>query len=151
MGKLTSVVGLIGAFAVAHGCDRWVSHLQVVAPASFSPGRYVWLESVAVIIVAIALMLLAWHVVFRADRCTWIAVVFIVVGIGLTFAMAMEVSLQTGFLGGSRIWELSVPGSYGHCVAAFVAVIGIASLVLPRRSGRTTASRAVSGRAATTT
>ncbi len=48
----------------------------------------------------------------------WVGAVFVVVGLVLTFVVAIETSLETNY------------------VAAFVAVIGIASLVVPKRRNR---------------
>lgn len=39
-----------------------------------------WVESIAPVVLAVMLLLLAWYVVSRANRDIWVAVVFIAVG-----------------------------------------------------------------------
>ena len=77
------------------------------------------------------LLLLAWYVVSRANRDIWVGAVFIVVGLVLTFSVAVEVSLESFWLS-DRVMRFAAYNSYGQYVAAFAAVIGIACLVAPR-------------------
>ena len=61
----------------------------------------------------------------------WVGAVFIVVGLVLTFSVAVETSLESFWLS-DRVMRFAAYNSYGHYVAAFAAVIGIACLVAPR-------------------
>ena len=68
MSKIVSFAGLVGTFIVAYACERLVRSLLVKGSQTLFLGPYLWWESVAVLVLAIALMLLAWYVVFRTDR-----------------------------------------------------------------------------------
>ena len=81
------------------------------------------------------LLLLAWYVLSRAGRDMWVGAVFALVGLILTFLVAIEVSLERIWLS-DRVMNLAGHHSYGQYVAAFVAVIGIACLVAPKRHRR---------------
>lgn len=81
------------------------------------------------------LLLLAWYVLSRARRDIWVGAVFVVVGLVLAFALAIEMSLERVWFS-DRVMNLAGYGSYGHYVAAFAAVIGIACLLAPKRRGR---------------
>jgi hypothetical protein len=132
MSKIVSFAGLVGTFIVAYACERVWRYLLLKASQTLVFGTYVWLESVVILILASVLMLLAWYVVFRTRRDVWVASVFVLIGIGVTFAYAIEISLHSALiLPGME--EFLAPRSYVHYAAAFVTVIGIASFVVPRR------------------
>jgi len=136
MSKLVSFAGLVGVFVVAHYLERILTHLRLEGGMITDLRPYLWFSSFAVIILSIALMLLSWYVVFRLKRDTWVASVFVVVGLASTFAWAIDISLRVSLdrhLLPSRLMDFFVPNSYVQYAAAFVAVIGIASFLLPRR------------------
>ena len=134
MSKIVSFAGLIVTLIVAYGLERLVTWLRAEMGETLAIERYLWVESVAIVILAITLMLLAWYVALRSDRDLWVAAVFVLVGLGATFAVAIEASL--GLLGSRalpiRVEEFLWPDSYVRYAAAFVGVIGIASLLVRR-------------------
>jgi len=132
MSKIASFAGLVTTFIVAYACDRWVEFLQVQAYRSFVLAPYLWLAGMANLILAIALLLLTWHVIFWANKSRLVSSMFALVGLAFTFAAAFNMSLPSPLPAG--IVEFSTPGSHVLYVAAFVAVIGIAGFILPRRS-----------------
>ena len=136
--RVLSFVGLVVTFAVAYGFQRLVTHMreQVGVTASGTLAKStLWVESIALVVLAAMLLLLAWYVLSRACRDIWVGAVFTVVGLVLTFLVAIEWSLERIWLS-DRVMNLAFPKFYGHYVAAFVAVIGIASLVVPKRRRR---------------
>ena len=71
----------------------------------------------------------------RASRDIWVGAGFVLVGLVLTFVVAIEISLERIWFS-DRVMNLAGYNSYGHYVAAFVLVIGIACLVAPKRRRR---------------
>jgi hypothetical protein len=133
MSKTMSLTGLVCTFLAAYACDRWVESLRAEAFNTFNAtGTFLWLAGVANILLAIALLLLAWHVLFRSDKSILISAVFMLVGLGVSFACAIEVSIAST-LPPLGIVEFLTPNSHVLYVAAFAVVVGSAGLVLPRR------------------
>jgi uncharacterized membrane protein len=136
--RILSFVGLVVTFAAAYGFERLVTHMRTEVGLTASGAlakSTLWVESSALVILAAMLVLLAWYVLSRANRDTWVGAVFVVVGLVLTFLVAIEWSLERVWLS-DRVMEFAAYKSYGHYVAAFVAVIGIACLVAPKRRRR---------------
>ena len=136
--RVVSFVGLVAAFAVAYGFERLVTHMrtQVGVTASGTLAKStLWVEAMVLVVLAAMLLLLAWYVLFRVRRDPWVGAVFVVVGLVLTFMVAIEWSLERIWLS-DRVMNLAAYNSYGHYVAAFAAVIGIACLVAPKRRRR---------------
>jgi len=132
MSKIVSFAGLIATFMVAYGLERLVTWLRADMGVTLAANRYLWTESVAIMILATTLMLLSWYVVFQSDRDVLVAAVFVLVGLGATFAVAIEMSLGLSRIAASHMGEFLWPDSYVRYAAAFVAVIGIASLLVRR-------------------
>ncbi len=136
--RILSFVGLVATFAVAYGFERLVTHMRaemgVTASAALAKST-LWVESIAIVVLAAMLLLLAWYVISRANRDIWVGAVFVVVGLVLTFLVAIEWSVGRIWLS-DRVMNLTGYNSYGHYVAAFALVIGIACLVAPKRRRR---------------
>lgn len=133
--RILSFVGLVVTFAAAYGFERLVTHMRVqlgVTPSVALGKSLFWVEAIALLVLAAMLLLLAWYVISRTRRDIWVGVLFAVVGLVFTFVVAIEWSLES-FWFPARVTEFAAHKSYGHYVAAFVAVIGIACLVVPRR------------------
>jgi hypothetical protein len=132
MSKMVSFAGLVATFIMAYAFDRWVEFLRVEASRTFALAPYLWLAGAANLLLAITLLLLTWYVIFRADKSTLVSSVFVLVGLAFTFASTINMSLASP-LPSLGLVEFSTPGSHVLYVSAFVAVIGIAGFVLPRR------------------
>jgi len=136
--RVLSIVGLVATFGVAYGFERLVTHVRAelgVTVSATLAKSIPWVQSLAIVVLAVMLLLLAWYVVFRAKRDIWVGAVFIVVGLVLTFNVAIATSLGSFWLF-DRLPRFAAYNSYGHYVAAFAAVIGIACLVAPKRRRR---------------
>jgi hypothetical protein len=127
-----SFAGLIGVFIVAYLCERWNNSFTAATSQDFDIERLVWLQNVNLLIVAVAVIALSWYVMVRAAKSVYIAVGFAIVGLAVAFAYAVQVS--AGSVDLPRFLEdfLGLAGGYLHLVGPFVAVVGIASFVLPR-------------------
>jgi hypothetical protein len=125
MSKFVSFVGMVTTLLMAYVCNLLIEGIRLKALATFNLAPYMWLAGIANLFLAILLLLLTWHVVFRADRSIFVSSVFVLFGLALTFASALEMSVAstTAFS----------PTSYVSYAAAFVTIIGIAAFVLPRR------------------
>jgi ABC-type transport system involved in cytochrome c biogenesis permease subunit len=132
MSKVISFAGLVAAFALAYGCDRWVEALRenVIQPSSTA--SFLWQAGVANLLLAIALLALTWYANFEAKRSKLISSVFLLIGLIVTFAVAIEASVSST-LPPLGIVEFLTPNSHVLYAAAFVAVIGIAGFVLPKQ------------------
>jgi len=130
MPKIVSFAGLVATFFVAYVCDRWVELLRIEATQNFAIASYLWIAGIANLLLAIALLLLSWHVIFRTSKSTLVSSVFVLVGLALTFASAIDMSVAST-LPPLGIVEFLMPNSHLFYVASFVAVIGIAGLCSP--------------------
>jgi hypothetical protein len=130
--KIVSFSGLVATFIVAYACDRWVESLRVVATQPFAIASYLWFAGVANLLIAIAILLLLWYVVIRADKSAVVSLVFVLVGLGLTFTPAIEMFVAST-LPPLGIMEFLTPNSHVLYVAAFTTIIGVAGFVFPIR------------------
>jgi len=144
MSKIVSFAGLIITLFVAYACDRWVELLRVEATQNFAIASYLWIAGAANLLLAIAVLLLTWYVLLRVSRSNVVYAVFVLVGLALTFAEAIEISVAST-LPPLGIYEYLLPTSHVLAVAALVAVIGIAGLVFPRRQPIQESSTQTSG------
>jgi len=136
--RVLSVVGMVVVFAAAYGFERLMTHMKiqlgVTVSAALGKGMFL-VDAVAVLVLAALLLLLGWYAVTRLNRDKYVGVLFTVVGLVFTIIVAVEWSLERPALPWWMV-ELFGPDSYGHFVAAFIAVIGIACLLAPRRLRR---------------
>jgi len=132
MTNIISLAGLVIMCFLAYGFDRWIAALQQTASSPFAIASFLWLSSIANLILAGALLLLAWFVNFRAVKSKWVSAAFSIIGLLVTFALAL---IFTAFstLPSLGIIEFLMPNSRVIFVMAFIAVIGIAGLI-PRKS-----------------
>ena len=131
MSKIVSFAGLVITFFGAFACDRWIELLRIETTQSFVIGPYLWMAGIANLLLAVLLIALAWFVIFRSGRSILVSSVFVVVGLVLTFATAIDITF-TSSLPPLGIYNYLLPTSHVLCAAAIVAVIGIASLIFPK-------------------
>ena len=125
MSKILSIAGLVITIFVAFVCDRWIELLRIEATQSFAIAPYLWIAGAANLLLAIALLALAWYVIFRAGKSILVSSVFVLVGFALTFASVIDITV-TSTLPPLGIYEYLLPNSHVLYVAAIVAVTGIA-------------------------
>jgi hypothetical protein len=132
MTELISLAGLVVVFFLAYGFDRLIMALQQAASATFALSSFLWLGGVANLVLAGALLLIAWFVYFRAARNILVSVIFMVLGLLGTFTSALIFTFFST-LPPLGIAEYLTPYSRVVVTAGLVAVIGIAGLI-PRKS-----------------
>jgi hypothetical protein len=132
MSKIESLAELVIAIILAWVCNRWIESLRVEATQDFSIASFLWIAGFLYLLMAIVSLLLAWQVIFRSSRSKLVSSVFVIVGLGITFTSAITMSTAST-LPPLGIAEFLYPGSLVLFVAAFVAAIGIAAFVLPKR------------------
>jgi hypothetical protein len=133
MNTIISLAGLAAAFVLAYGFDQWSEILRRQAFANFTWLSYYWFLSISNLIFPVLMFVLAWFVCFRANKTRVIPVIFLIVGLLVTFVFAIvhsivaisSGSITTGIL-------LPSPNSRVVYVSAFAAAIGIAGLVLSK-------------------
>ncbi|MGD0611973.1 MAG: hypothetical protein ABSB41_10700 [Anaerolineales bacterium] len=80
---LPSLIGMILTLAVAYGLDRliqFVGYENTELFTYFSGIAFTWIDPLANLILAACLLLLFWHVTFRAEKSKWINVTFLLIG-----------------------------------------------------------------------
>jgi hypothetical protein len=132
MSEAMSFLGLVATLALAYGCDRWVEALRVRATLPSATASFLWQAGVANLLLAMALITLAWFAIYRAVRSKLVSSVFLLTGLAVTFAVAIEISVVST-LPPLGIVEFFTPNSHVLYTAAFVAIIGVAGFILPRR------------------
>jgi hypothetical protein len=132
MTNIISLAGLVIVFILAYSFDRWIVAFQQAAARASAIASSLWLSSIANLILVGALLLLAWFVDFRAIRSKLVSATFIVVGLLITFALALIFAIFST-LPPLGIAEYLVPTSRVVFVAAFISVVGGVGLI-PRKS-----------------
>ncbi len=133
--SLISILGLVVVLAVARGMDAILESLrqrnEVTVDLAFT---ILWSQTLIAILLAAVLLLLAWFVLLRAPRNLWIAGLYLVVG------ALLAVAPQLYFTPALAAWipalvflSIALPGSYQFIAGGFIFVIGLLSLILPRR------------------
>lgn len=133
MNAIVSLLGLAIVFAMAYGFDRWSDLLRRQAFANFTWISYYWFLSISNLIFPCLLLVLAWFVCFRANKTRVIPVIFLIVGLLVTFAFVIVYSIVAASSGliTTAIF-LPSPDSRVVYVSAFAAAIGIAGLVFSK-------------------
>jgi hypothetical protein len=132
MFELISFVGLLATFALAYGCDRWVEALRAETAQSSTIASFLWQAGAANLLLDATLLLLAWFVNFRASRGRLVSSFYLLIGLAVTFAVAIEWSVVST-LPPLGVVEFFTPNSHILYTGAFLAIIGIAGFILPKQ------------------
>jgi hypothetical protein len=124
-----SLAGLTAVLLMAYGFERWSLLLRQRGADTLTLTPFLWLASIANLLLAVALLLLAWFVTNRANRSRFVSLIFIVVGLLITFATAITFSATSRLLP-LGIMEYLTPNSRVVYAAAIIAATGIAGLIL---------------------
>ena len=123
---IITLVGLVAIYAL----DSWLHNLQLLGRSTFNAAPYIWAGSIANLVVAGLILLLAWYTLREKRRNLFIAVSFTLVG--LTLAFYPVVIFLTGI---DFFWLPAVifrgPASLFLTASAFIAGIGIITFLLP--------------------
>jgi hypothetical protein len=136
-----SLLGLMVVFGLAYGLDFWVNTLRETGFRTFQIAPYIQGSILANVVISLAVMVLAWRVLFRERRSQLVAVIFLLVGLMVTLLPVILLNipqsspilsdpefriLRVSFLYSSTISRLQLAG-------ALVVSIGLLGL-LPVKS-----------------
>ena len=123
------VITLIGLAAI-YALDNWLHNLQLQGSSTFNIAPYIWASSIANLIVAALILLLAWYTLWKKRKNVLIATFFTLVG--LIWAFYPVIIFLTGI---DFFWLPAVafrgPASLFLTASAFIAGIGILTFLLP--------------------
>jgi hypothetical protein len=129
--NLLSLLSMFLSLLLSMGLDQWLHFLKANNSASFQLDQLIlWTSALVFLILSISLLGLFWYLHFRAERSRLIAAIFLFTGLILIFLPA---ATMTSF--GALIPSISqnlAPGSPLFISSAFIAAIGVLSLLLPR-------------------
>ncbi len=134
-GRLISVVGMIAVLGVAAGLDVLMAFLGRRNAQTFALSYVIlWIHVLSFLLLAALLLLLFWFVLNRAPRSTWIAALYVLVGLFFAFFQVVYFSPPIGawiphFLSAVVISATS----YTILAGSFIAIIGLLMLILPGR------------------
>ncbi len=136
MTKPFSLIGMAATLVIAYGVDWGLKSLAETAQRTFVYEPYLWLAGPANLVLAGALVALAWFVIFRAERSKVVSSIFVIVGLLVTFSFAIIISAKV-LLPIGYLLAFLTPNSHLVYAGGFMAVIGIAGFILktPHNSG----------------
>ncbi len=118
--------------AIGFVLDRWVVVLrEQISRADFDPFLALWSYTICALLLAAVLLASFTWVVFRARPALWLALIFIVVGLFFSAIPVLYYTWPVNFVVAPLTALISLPQNL-LIAGAFVAMTGIAVLVLPR-------------------
>lgn len=129
MKTILSIFGMLVSLGVAYGCDRWIQFLKVENAQNFDPVSFLLKAGLAMLILsAVQITLTSW--IILKDRKNLItSLVFLLAGLTLTF-LAVLVQAVTRTMLPLGIMEFVTPASFVSFTAAFIAMLGLAGLLM---------------------
>lgn len=134
MNRLISAIGMIGVLVIAYASDRMRDWLREAVERTFDPAIVrlsLWATAAVNLILAVCILALAWFVCIRSLRSGWSAALFLIVGLFLLLSPSLSNLLGPIIRGPLPFGSLPPDARLFHA-AAFVAVLGIANLVVRR-------------------
>jgi hypothetical protein len=129
--NLLSLLSMLVVLLLSLGLDQWLRFLKANNSASFQLDQLIlWTNALVFLILSISLLGLFWYLHFRAERSRLIATIFLFTGLILIFLPAATMT-SVGALFPS-VSQILAPGSPLFISSAFIAAIGVLSLLLPR-------------------
>ncbi len=138
MQQLSPLAGLVLTLGLAYGFDRFLAYARNAAAARVSVTAYLWTVSLANVLVAACALGLAWFALRRPAqiRRAW-AALFVVIGV-IVIALPAPPFWSFGpNVPPSLLYVVQAsPHSFFGMAGAFLAVIGLAGLLLPGTTER---------------
>lgn len=134
---LLSAAGLIVLLVVARWLDTFAAYVRRHMALLVNPPYdfILWTPALSSLLLAALLLLLFWFTFTRAPRNAWIAALYLLVGLFLSFSRVLYfVPAVSGWVPPSLSAPLVSPASYAALTGSFIAIIGLFMLILPRRS-----------------
>jgi hypothetical protein len=134
-----SIIGLLIVLGVARGFDALMAYLAKRNAQTFTlPYVIMWSSVIIILFLAAILLLLFWFVVERTSRESWVAIIFLLIGLffvvsPLLYFIPMFCCLPP------QLESLLFPSasfiSYTVSAGGFIAIMGLFALILPRGKG----------------
>lgn len=134
MNRLISAIGMIGVLVIAYAADSVRNLLREAVGRTFDPfivRLSLWVVVAVNLFLATCILALAWFVCIKSPRSGWISALFLVVGLFILLSSSLSV-LFAPILRGPLPFGSLPPDTLLFHAAAFVAVIGIVSLIVRR-------------------
>jgi hypothetical protein len=135
--SLSPLGGLILTLALAYGFDRWLASARNAVQARVSVTAYQWAVSLANLLFAVCALGLAWLALRQPGnaRRAW-AALFLAIGVIVIVLPAPPLWSLGPNVPVSLLYVVQAsPHSFFGMAGAFLAVIGLAGLFLPRTTG----------------
>ena len=136
---LVSVTGLIGVLGIAWLCDGLMQFLRNQSAVTFSLNYFIfWIFGLVALVLAAAWLLVAWVVLIRLPGNFWVSLLYLVCGLFIVFYPALYYSpayspVLCCWLPDIAAIQLG-PTTYLYSSGGWVAIIGLAGLLLRRKS-----------------
>jgi hypothetical protein len=125
-----SPIGMIVVLLVAYGLERGLEELRMITARNFDATPFLWVSSIANLLLAGLLLTLSWLINFRSERSWFIALMFLIVGTVIAFSLAIADLTHIALF--IPILRYVSPDSRLVYAAAFIAVVGAFNLI-PRK------------------
>lgn len=136
---LVSITGLIGVLGIAWLCDGLMQFLRNQSAVTFSLNYFIfWIFGLVALVLAAAWLLVAWVVLIRLPGNFWVSLLYLVCGLFIVFYPALYYSpayspVLCCWLPDIAAIQLG-PTTYLYSSGGWVAIIGLAGLLLRRKS-----------------
>jgi hypothetical protein len=132
--KLVSLLGALAVLAFAYGLDSWVdmmrNSLSQSFPPSFQFSFFYANAGLANLLLAGTLWLLAWYVIFKAEKSGLITSLYIFSGLLATFSLVIYIAIPSPY----SQWPINpmpilAPTSHFSIAGGMILLLGIWKLV----------------------
>jgi hypothetical protein len=134
--KFVALGGMVGILVLAWGFDRLYEFARRGIPSSGDPlPPVIWVSAITNWALAVLVLLLAWFVIFKNGGSPLVFLIFLLVGLLVTFSFSLEpLSLLSPLLGPIDFFLPGSPRSLYFQASAFISIIGTIGLLARRRS-----------------
>jgi hypothetical protein len=136
---LVSITGLIGVLGIAWLCDGLMQFFRSQNAVTFALNYFIyWIFGLVALLLAAVWLLVAWVVLMRLPAHVWVSLLYLLCGLFIVFYPALYMSpayspLLCCWLPNIAAIQLA-PTMYLYSSGGWVAIIGLAGLLLRRKS-----------------
>jgi hypothetical protein len=130
---LVSMCSLAVTLGVAWGCDALIRFLSYLNSQLFTLNYVIlWVYALVGLLPAGLWLLLAWFVLIREPRNTWVSLIYLLVGLGIVVYPALYYTpALCCFLGYFPMLQMG-PTMYFYSTGGVVGIVGLAGYLLRR-------------------
>jgi hypothetical protein len=122
--SLTSLISMLLIIGAAAGADRWARQVEAQATMTFEPISVWWALTIGRLLLMVLCAALFWFVVCKSPRNNFVSLLFIIVGLSLTFY-----NLLAYYLPGLNFSRMLLPQNLIIVVSAFITATGAMNLL----------------------